>query len=42
MFPFPQILSIPLLGSITSLNVSAAASIFLYEVVRQRKSRENE
>lgn len=34
-----KILSIPLLGSITSLNVSAAASIFLYEVVRQRKSR---
>jgi 23S rRNA (guanosine2251-2'-O)-methyltransferase len=37
-----KILSIPLLGSITSLNVSAAASIFLYEVVRQRKDRENE
>ncbi len=37
-----KILSIPLLGSITSLNVSAAASIFLYEVVRQRKNRENE
>jgi 23S rRNA (guanosine2251-2'-O)-methyltransferase len=34
-----KILSIPLLGSITSLNVSAAASIFLYEVVRQRKNR---
>ena len=37
-----KILTIPLLGSITSLNVSAAASIFLYEVVRQRKNRENE
>ncbi len=37
-----KILSIPLLGSITSLNVSAAASIFLYEVVRQRKNKENE
>ncbi len=37
-----KILSIPLLGSITSLNVSAAAAIFLYEVVRQRKNRENE
>ena len=37
-----KILSIPLLGSMTSLNVSAAASIFLYEVVRQRKNRENE
>ncbi len=32
-----KILSIPHLGSISSLNVSAAASIFLYEVVRQRK-----
>lgn len=37
-----KILSIPLFGSITSLNVSTAASIFLYEVVRQRKNRENE
>lgn len=37
-----KILSIPLLGNITSLNVSAAASIFLYEVVRQRENRENE
>jgi len=37
-----KILSIPLLGSITSLNVSAAASIFLYEAVRQRKKREDE
>jgi 23S rRNA (guanosine2251-2'-O)-methyltransferase len=32
------ILSIPLLGTITSLNVAAAAAIFMYEVVRQRKS----
>ena len=32
-----KILSIPLLGRITSLNVSAAAAIFLYEIVRQRK-----
>lgn len=31
-----KILSIPLLGEITSLNVSAAATVFLYEVVRQR------
>jgi 23S rRNA (guanosine2251-2'-O)-methyltransferase len=37
-----KILSLPLLGRITSLNVSAAASIFLYEVVRQRKNQENE
>jgi len=32
------VLSIPLLGTITSLNVAAAAAIFMYEVVRQRKS----
>lgn len=31
------ILSIPLLGAITSLNVASAAAIFMYEVVRQRK-----
>lgn len=31
------ILSIPLLGKITSLNVATAAAIFMYEVVRQRK-----
>ena len=30
------VLSLPLLGDITSLNVSAAAAVFLYEVVRQR------
>jgi 23S rRNA (guanosine2251-2'-O)-methyltransferase len=33
-----KVLSIPLLGEITSLNVSAAAAVFMYEVVRQRKS----
>ncbi len=32
-----RILSIPLLGKVTSLNVASAAAIFLYEVVRQRK-----
>ena len=32
-----KVLSIPLLGTITSLNVAAAAAIFMYEVVRQRK-----
>jgi 23S rRNA (guanosine2251-2'-O)-methyltransferase len=30
------ILSLPLLGRISSLNVSASASVFLYEAVRQR------
>ena len=32
-----KILSIPLFGKITSLNVAAAAAIFMYEVVRRRK-----
>jgi 23S rRNA (guanosine2251-2'-O)-methyltransferase len=32
------VLSIPLLGTLTSLNVAAAAAIFMYEVVRQRKN----
>lgn len=31
-----QVLSIPLLGRINSLNVSAAAAVFLFEAVRQR------
>ncbi|MGB9863035.1 MAG: 23S rRNA (guanosine(2251)-2'-O)-methyltransferase RlmB [Candidatus Saccharicenans sp.] len=31
-----QLLSIPMLGRVTSLNVSAAAAVFFYEVVRQR------
>lgn len=31
-----KILSLPLLGNIPSLNVSAAAAVFIYEVVRQR------
>lgn len=33
-----KILSIPLLGEVTSLNIASAAAIFLYEVVRQRKN----
>lgn len=37
-----KILSIPLLGEMSSLNVAAAASIFFYEVVRQRNFRKNE
>jgi 23S rRNA (guanosine2251-2'-O)-methyltransferase len=32
-----RILSIPLLGKLTSLNVAAAAAVFCFEVVRQRK-----
>jgi 23S rRNA (guanosine2251-2'-O)-methyltransferase len=32
-----KVLSIPLLGEVTSLNVASAAAIFMYEVVRQRK-----
>jgi 23S rRNA (guanosine2251-2'-O)-methyltransferase len=36
-----KILSIPLFGRITSLNVAAAAAIFLYEIVRQRKLKKN-
>lgn len=32
-----RILSIPLLGEVSSLNVASAAAIFMYEVVRQRK-----
>jgi 23S rRNA (guanosine2251-2'-O)-methyltransferase len=32
-----KVLSIPLLGKMTSLNVASAAAIFMYEVVRQRK-----
>lgn len=37
-----KILSIPLCGKMSSLNVAAAASVFFYEVVRQRKERGNE
>lgn len=37
-----RILSLPLLGEINSLNVAAAAAIFLYEVVRQRGAAKNE
>jgi len=34
-----KVLSIPLLGRINSLNVSAAAAVFLFEVARQRSSQ---
>lgn len=35
-----EIISIPQLGTIGSLNVSAAASVLIYEVVRQQMNRE--
>jgi 23S rRNA (guanosine2251-2'-O)-methyltransferase len=37
-----KVLSLPLLGRVTSLNVAAAAAIFLYEVLRQRANIKNE
>lgn len=37
-----KILSIPLFGRISSLNVASAASIFLFEVARQRMNRKKE
>jgi rRNA methylases len=33
------VLSIPLSGQVNSLNVSAAAAVFMFEVVRQRRAR---
>ncbi len=33
-----KVLSIPLAGKVTSLNVAAAAAVFLFEVVRQRRA----
>jgi len=33
-----KVLSIPLAGRVTSLNVAAAAAVFLFEVLRQRRS----
>jgi len=35
-----EVLSLPLAGKIQSLNVASAASVFLYEVVRQRQNKE--
>lgn len=37
-----KILSIPLFGKISSLNVSSAAAVFLFEVVRQRNIKKSE
>jgi 23S rRNA (guanosine2251-2'-O)-methyltransferase len=34
------LLSIPMLGKVPSLNVSVAAAVVLYEIVRQRRARE--
>jgi 23S rRNA (guanosine2251-2'-O)-methyltransferase len=36
-----KLLSIPLFGRVNSLNVSAAAAVFFYEVVRQRRLAES-
>ena len=35
------LVSIPMLGKVSSLNVSVAAAIVLYEIVRQRRARES-
>ncbi|HZX11066.1 MAG TPA: 23S rRNA (guanosine(2251)-2'-O)-methyltransferase RlmB [Acidobacteriota bacterium] len=34
-----EVLSLPLAGKVNSLNVASAASVFLYEVVRQRQKK---
>jgi 23S rRNA (guanosine2251-2'-O)-methyltransferase len=34
------LVSIPMLGSVPSLNVSVAAAVVLYEIVRQRRAAE--
>ncbi|MFW6139976.1 MAG: 23S rRNA (guanosine(2251)-2'-O)-methyltransferase RlmB [Acidobacteriota bacterium] len=36
-----EVLSLPLKGKVKSLNVASAASVFLYEVVRQRQIKES-
>jgi 23S rRNA (guanosine2251-2'-O)-methyltransferase len=37
-----EILSLPLSGQLSSLNVASAAAVFMFEVVRQRKENKNE
>ena len=37
-----EILSLPLSGQLSSLNVASAAAVFMFEVVRQRKGKKNE
>jgi 23S rRNA (guanosine2251-2'-O)-methyltransferase len=34
------LVSIPMLGKVPSLNVSVAAAVVLYEIVRQRRAKE--
>jgi 23S rRNA (guanosine2251-2'-O)-methyltransferase len=34
------LVSIPMLGKVPSLNVSVAAAVVLYEIVRQRRARQ--
>jgi 23S rRNA (guanosine2251-2'-O)-methyltransferase len=35
------LVSIPMLGKVPSLNVSVAAGVVLYEIVRQRRGKES-
>lgn len=37
-----KVLSLPLCGNISSLNVASAAAVFIFEVIRQRKTKKNE
>jgi 23S rRNA (guanosine2251-2'-O)-methyltransferase len=36
------LVSIPMLGKVPSLNVSVAGAVVMYEIVRQRRAKENE
>jgi 23S rRNA (guanosine2251-2'-O)-methyltransferase len=35
------LVSIPMLGKVPSLNVSVAGAVVMYEIVRQRRARDN-